>query len=214
MQPGESGGRQAFALPLELIAMTEIRNQMVVVVAGPPGSGKSTVAALVARELRAALIDIDVTFAPVVPVLSGHPRGRVRDAIYAGLVDAAVAAAQTGVDVVVAAPFTRERRDAHAWGELRDRFAGAGAEAVLVWLRVPEATLLERLAARGAARDAAKLANPAGWLREASAETPPSARHIELDGAPAADVAACALLAELASLGENCRPVTREACSF
>ena len=83
-----------------------------------------------------------------------------------------------------------------------------------MWLRVPEGTLLERLAARGAERDAAKLANPADWLREASAGTPPSVPHIELDGTPAADVTACALLAELASLGENCRPMTREACSF
>jgi predicted kinase len=193
--------------------MTEIRNQMVVVVAGPPGSGKSTVAAAVARALGAALIDIDVTFAPIVPLFGEHPRSVLREAIYAGLTDTAVAAAQTGVHVVVAAPFTRERRDARAWGELRDRLAEAGAQAHLVWLRVPDATLLERLAARGAGRDASKLANPADWLREASPGTPPSVPHIELDGTPAADVAACALLAELASLGENCRPMTREACS-
>ena len=194
--------------------MTKIRNQTVVVVAGPPGSGKSTVAAAVARALRAALIDIDVTFSPIVPLLAEHPRSVLREAIYAGLTDSAVAAAQTGVDVVVAAPFTRERRDPRAWEELRDRFAEAGAEAVLVWLRVPEATLLERLAARGAARDAPKLASPAAWLRETQPGTPPSVPHIELDGTPAADVAACALLAELALLEENCRPMTREACSF
>ena len=194
--------------------MTDIRNQTVVVVAGPPGSGKSTVAAAVARALRAALIDIDVTFGPIVPLLGEHPRSVLREAIYAGLVDTAAAAAQTGVHVVIAAPFTRERRDPCAWEELRDRFAEAGAVTVLVWLRVPEATLLERLAARGAARDATKLASPAAWLRETRPGTPPSVPHIELDGTPAADVAACALLAELASLGENCRPMTREACSF
>ena len=194
--------------------MTDIRNQTVVVVAGPPGSGKSTVAAAVARALQAALIDIDVTFGPIVPLLGEHPRSVLREAIYAGLVDTAAAAAQTGVHVVIAAPFTRERRDPRAWEELRDRFAEAGAVTVLVWLRVPEATLLERLAARGAARDATKLASPAAWLRETRPGTPPSVPHIELDGTPAADVAACALLAELASPREKCRPVTREACSF
>lgn len=190
--------------------MREIRNQTVVVVAGAAGSGKSTVAAVVARALPAALIDIDVTFGPIVPLLAGHSRTAVREAIYEALVDTAASAARVGTHVVIAAPFTRERRDPPAWEQLRDRCAEAGAEAVLAWMRVPEATLIERLAARGAGRDESKLANPADWLREASPETPPSVPHIELDGTRPADVTARALLAELAVREGK----ARAACSF
>jgi predicted kinase len=189
---------------------SEIRNQMVVVVAGAAGAGKSTVAAVVARELPAALIDIDVTFGPIVPLLTGHSRGVVRDALYEALVDTAAAAARAGAHVVIAAPFTRERRDPRAWENLCDRCAEAGAEAVLVWMCVPEAALAERLAARGAGRDASKLANLAEWLREASPETPPNVPHIELDGTRAADVTARALLTELAARERK----ARAACSF
>jgi mannitol-1-/sugar-/sorbitol-6-phosphatase len=190
--------------------MREIRNQTVVVVAGAAGSGKSTVAAVAARALPAALIDIDVTFGPIVPLLAGHSHRVVRGAIYEALVDTAANAARAGAHVVIAAPFTRERRDPLAWEQLCERCAEAGAEAVLAWMRVPGATLIERLAARAADRDASKLANPAEWLREASPETPPNVPHIELDGTRAVDVTARALLAELAAREGK----ARAACSF
>jgi predicted kinase len=190
--------------------MTEIRNQTVVVLAGAAGSGKSTVAAIVARALPAALLDIDVTFGPIAPLLAGHSRSVVREAIYEALVDTAAGAAQAGAHVVIAAPFTRERRDPSAWEQLCDRWAEAGAEAVLAWMCVPEATLVKRLAARGAERDAPKLANLAEWLRDASPETPPNAPHIELDGTRAAHVTARVLLTELAAREGK----AREACSF
>jgi predicted kinase len=189
--------------------MTENRNQTVIVVAGAAGSGKSAVAAVVARALPAALLDIDVTFGPVVPLLAGHSHAVVREAIYEALVETAAQAAGLGASVVIAAPFTRERRDPPAWQRLADRCADAGAEAMLVWLHVPEATLIERLAARGAPRDATKLANPAEWLRESSPEVPPNAPHLELDGTRPADLTADALLAELAARAET----VRAACS-
>jgi predicted kinase len=179
--------------------MTEIPYQTVIVVAGAAGSGKSTVAAVVARLLPAALLDIDVAFGPVVPLLAGHSHARARQAIYEALVETAAHAAGAGASVVIAAPFTRERRDPRAWDRLCDRCAAAGAEAVLVWLRTPEATLIERLAARGAGRDAAKLANPSEWLGEATPEVPPNAPHIELDGTRPAELTARALLAALAA---------------
>jgi mannitol-1-/sugar-/sorbitol-6-phosphatase len=190
--------------------MTEIRNQTVVIVAGAAGSGKSTVAAVAARALPAALLDIDVTFGPIVPLLAGHARTVVREAIYEGLAETAANAAQAGASVVIAAPFTRERRDPHAWERLRERCAEAGAEAVMAWLRVPDAMLLERLAVRGAGRDAAKLANPAAWLCEATPEVPPTVPHIELDGTRPAGETARALLAALAAREGK----ARAACSF
>ena len=156
--------------------MTEIRNQTVVVVAGPPGSGKSTVAAARRPRAPAALIDIDVTSAPMVPLLAGHPRGGVRDAIYEGLVDAAAAAAQTG---------------ATSWWPRRSRASAA--------IRAPgesSATALPRPVRRpcwcgctcprrrcsNASPRVAPRATPRSsrtrpaWLREAEPETPPSVR--------------------------------------
>jgi predicted kinase len=179
--------------------MPTLRQQTAVIVAGPPGAGKSKLAEVVARELPAVLIDIDVTVGTIDPRLTGEARRVARAAAYGALADAAVAAAQSSAHVVVAAPFTQERRDPRAWTRLCERFAGAGAEAVLAWIRVPDACLLERLATRSADRDATKLADPGGWLREADPGTAPSVPHVEVDGTCSADAAARALLAALAA---------------
>lgn len=190
--------------------MNTLRQQTAVMVSGPAGAGKSTIAVVLARVLPAVLIDNDVTPGTIDPLLTGEARSDARAAAYDALTDAALDAARSGAHVVVAAPFSEERRDASIWGHLRDRFADAGAEAVLAWIRVPADDLLERLAARSADRDEVKLANPAVWLREADPATPPSAPHIEIDGTRPADEAAGALLAAL----YGCRPVAeREACS-
>src|SRR4051812_46990317 len=116
--------------------MLELQHQTAVLVAGAPGSGETTIARLAARALGAALIDIA---APAAAATAG------RDETYHGLLARAAAAAGTGGHVLVAAPFTRERRDPAAWARVEARLRAAGAEAVLVWTRVPEATLLERL---------------------------------------------------------------------
>ncbi|MDX6410761.1 MAG: hypothetical protein QOE91_277 [Gaiellaceae bacterium] len=161
--------------------MPELRHQTVVIVAGPPGAGKSTVAAQLARALGAASIDIDATFSPIVPLLDAHPRDVVRDAIYESLLASAEASLRAGVHVVVAAPFTRERRDRLAWDRLSTRLSSSGAAAVLVWQHAPRELLLERLAARAATRDADKLADPASWLRQAEPEVAPVVPHIAVD---------------------------------
>jgi predicted kinase len=179
--------------------MQTLHQQTAVIVAGPPGAGKSTLAAVVARELPAVLIDIDVNVGTVDPRLAGEARRVARAAAYEALADAAVAAARSGRHVVIAAPFSREQHDTRAWQHLSERLAEAGAEAVLAWIRVSDDCLLERLAARSADRDAAKIADPAGWLREANTGRAPSVPHIEVDGTSSADAAASALIAALAA---------------
>jgi predicted kinase len=177
--------------------MPELRHQTVVIVAGPPGAGKSTVAPAIAHELAAASIDIDATFSPIVPLLEGHAVTAVRDAIYESLVATIEASLQAGVHVVIAAPFTRERRDPVAWERLSNRLSSYGAEAVLVWLHAPRELLLERLAARGASRDADKLADPASWLREAEPELSPAVPHIAVDATDEPEQAVDRILREL-----------------
>jgi predicted kinase len=161
--------------------MPELRHQTVVIVAGAPGVGKSTVACGLAREIGAAWIDIDGVFEPLVPLLAAQPREVVRTAIYESLVAIVEASLPTGAHVVVAAPFTRERRDPLAWDRLAARLSSDGADVALVWIYAPRAFLLARLAARGASRDAGKLVDPASWLREAEPETPPSVPCIAVD---------------------------------
>ena len=143
-------------------AMQTLRQQTVVMVTGPAGAGKSTIAVVLARALPAVLIDNDVTPGTIDPLLAGEARREARAAAYDALTDAALDAARSGAHVVVAAPLSEERRDARAWDHLCDRFADAGAQAVLAWIRVPAGDLLERLAARSADRDEVKLANPGG----------------------------------------------------
>jgi predicted kinase len=193
--------------------MPQLRQQTVVILAGPPGVGKSTVAPLIAHALGAASIDIDATFSPIVPLLGPHPRDVVRAAIYESLVAMTEASLEAGVHVVVAAPFTRERRDPVAWERLSARLSARAAVAVLVWLHAPRELLLERLAKRGEPRDADKLADPASWLGEAEPDAPPSVPHIAVDASDTTEEAAEQTLRELVARDRHSR-TSAETCSF
>jgi predicted kinase len=201
--------------------MPELRNQTVVLVTGAPGVGKSTVASGVAHALGAISLDIDAIFEPVVPLLAAHPRAVARTAIYESLIATAEASLAAGCHVLVAAPFTRERRDPLAWDQVSARLSSRGAAAVLVWLHAPRAVLLERLANRGAARDAHKLADPASWLADAEPSDPPVVSHIAVDATQATEGAVRQVLRELmlrerrASSCADGRPSSSgQACSF
>jgi predicted kinase len=177
--------------------MPELRLQTVVIVAGAPGVGKSTIAARVSRALGGASVDIDAVFEPLAPLLAVQPRELTRTAIYESLVAIVEAVLPTGAHVVVAAPFTRERRDSLAWNRLATRLSAHGADVVLVWLSAPPEPLLARLAVRGAARDAEKLADPSAWLREAEPEAPPSVSYIAVDATQATESAVEQILRQL-----------------
>ncbi len=161
---------------------------LAILVTGAPGSGKSTVGALVAAGARAALLDLDTATAALTAVV-GRLAGAddLDDPVLAGLTRAARYETITllaednlraGGSVVLVAPFTTERRDGTAWEELRSRLVGAGAETVLVWLRVPAEEVGRRVAARGAARDAGKLSD--GWAAGLDLD-PPVVGHLECD---------------------------------
>jgi predicted kinase len=177
-----------------------------VLLSGAPASGKTTLSHLLARELRAAVIGQDVATAPLVDVVQrlvgvddlDDPRlaGLTREPRYRVVLDLAVDNLTAGVPVVLVAPFTAERADPAAWSATHDRLVAAGGTPLLVWLRLEPAEVLRRLRERGAARDAAKLADDAAYRARlaATAGDPPVVPHLALDATRPPDVLARAVL--------------------
>jgi predicted kinase len=155
-----------------------------VIVCGPPASGKTTLAAALAGTLRYAIVDLDMVAGALTTAalelagadtgdLDSPAGGRLRAARYASLLDVAAANLAAGLGVVIAAPFTAERRTEAGWAAVTARLTAAASEraaaperlsgkaptreVVLLYLEVPPDVRRLRLAARAAARDRAKL---------------------------------------------------------
>jgi predicted kinase len=163
---------------------------LALLVSGPPASGKSTLGWALAARLNACLLDLDVVTEPLTETIArllGTPdldapemAGRVRAARYECLLATAVDNLRVGTPVVLVAPFTDERTRPERWSAVRDRLAEAGGRPRLVWLRLTGDELVRRLRARGADRDAAKLADPAAFLFRHPL-SPPVGEHIAVD---------------------------------
>ena len=178
-----------------------------VLLTGWPASGKSTVGRALARRLGAALVDQDTATAPLVAVVAdlvgvhdlddGRLAGPTRRARYETVTALAEDNLRVGTPVVLVAPFTEERRDLDAWTALERRLRSAGGAPLVVWLRLDPGTVVARLQARGAARDLAKVADPAAFA--AGLDTAePAGPHLALDGGGPTDDLVRAVLAALA----------------
>ena len=163
-----------------------------VLVAGPPGAGKSTVGGDLAGRLHAALLDLDPATAALVAVVAGllgtadldDPRlaARTRGPRYETLLALATDNLRAGTPVVLVAPFTAERRDPRAWADVSARLRSAGGEPLLLWLRLDAAGVAARLRSRGAGRDLAKAADPAAVVAGLDLD-PPAVPHVMVDAA-------------------------------
>jgi predicted kinase len=127
-----------------------------------------------ASRLGAALVDQDTVTGPLVAVVAdlvgvhdlddARLAAPTRDARYETVAALAEENLRVGVPVVLVAPFSRERRDLHAWEALDSRLRAAGGSPLLVWLDLEPAAVVRRLQARGATRDVSKLADPTSFL--------------------------------------------------
>jgi predicted kinase len=179
-------------------------------VAGPAGSGKTTLGVALARSTGAAVVDLDVLTNPLLAVVAelvgagedlDHPslRGPVREARYGCLVDTAAAQLELGLDVVLVAPFTAESAETARWQVLTSRLARAGADRVhLVWLDLPATQREARLRARAAPRDAARLADPAALARWVEQARPPQVAALRVDASTPVDLQVETVLRALA----------------
>ncbi len=169
------------------------------VVAGPPGSGKSTAADLLVAALdpHPALLDKDTLFAGFVTEV-GQAHGRapgeregewydrhVKRHEYAGMTAAARQVRAGGCPVLLVAPFTGQIRDPAVWAEWVVALGGGPVQ--LVWVRSDRETLEHRLHRRASDRDAGKLAAFEAFVERMAPDLPPPVPHLELDnrlGAP------------------------------
>lgn len=174
---------------------------MILVVAGPAGSGKSTLGRQLAKALRLPYLDLDTITNPVLEALGDCFREQlhwndyrlrhvIRPARYRALRETLAEQVAVGIGAVVVAPFTAELRGGAEWDELVE---SAGSVPVVVWVSASPTLLAQRRAARAADRDA--------HIFDASGAAPPRVAHLAVDAALSTAAQVKVVLTDIACTG-------------
>lgn len=184
----------------------------VVFVGGYAGSGKTELGRILCRATGWPILDKDTLTRPLVEMtleahgLSPHDRESpaylelIRPAEYESLMAVVGENLACGTSAIVTAPFLREFTD-RAWLDRVTATADAvGAAVTLVWVACDADSMRSYIRRRGAARDAAKLADWASYLAGVDLALRPAAPHQVIDnslGAPPLQQQAAQFLAGL-----------------
>jgi DNA-binding transcriptional regulator YhcF (GntR family)/predicted kinase len=165
----------------------------VLLVGGYAGSGKTELGRILARETGWPILDKDTLTRPVVEAaletlgLSPHDRESdayfrtVRPREYEALMAAASENLQCGVSAIVTAPFIREFGDLAWVTRTQATFEAMGTRTVFVWVYCDADSMQSYIRHRGAARDAAKLADWPTYLKTIDLEMRPAVSHVVVD---------------------------------
>lgn len=146
-------------------------NNKLILIGGLPGSGKTYIGKIIAKELNASYIDKDTVSRDFTETFlislncSPHDResevylAKIRKLEYSTMMKLAMENIELGQDVICSAPFVSEFKSIDWIEERKFDIEMADAELFLIWIHVDESCANDRIISRGARRDDWKLSN-------------------------------------------------------
>lgn len=194
-----SRSRRVVRNPHPVVASVPLRAPRAVLIGGYAGSGKSELGRILTRLTGWMIIDKDTITRPVVECAlealgqPGHDRDSetylsvIRPREYEALMATAHENTECGAGAIVTAPFVAEFADPAWLDRERSRFAEDDVPMTVVWVSCDAESMHTYIRRRGAARDAAKLADWDGWLQQIDLDFRPVHEHVVVENSADAE---------------------------